>query len=130
MKAVVSYLLTTLAAVGLIKVLKTYQRDLALFSTLTTVVLLSGIVLSIVLPIVDYINYLAKQYSIDYLSVLWKAVGISFICATAADLCRSAEEEAIASKVELIGKCELLVLALPLFQELTDLILQVLSQTV
>lgn len=118
---------TTLMIVLLLRVIRSFRPDFGVESTLATVVFLSGIALSISIPIIDYINNLAEQYSVGYLSVLWKAVGISFVTATTSDLCRSSNEEAIAAKIELIGKIELLLLSLPLIQELALLMLNVLE---
>ena len=125
MKAFSLYLVFTLMTVMLLRLIKSYYHDMALVSSLATVVFLTGIALSVLLPVVEYINYIATQYSIGYLSILWKALAISILTATSADLCRSAEEEAIAGKVELLGKCELLIVALPLFRDLSELILEI-----
>lgn len=125
MRQFLIYLSITLMSVMILRLIKSYYHDLALVSSLLTVVFISGVSLSILIPIVEYINYLATQYSIGYLSLLWKALAISILTATSADLCRSAEEEAIAAKVELLGKCELLVIALPLFRDLADLVMRI-----
>ena len=56
-----------------------------------------------------------------YLSTLVKALGITLAVQFSAELCRDAGESAIASKLELIGKVEMIVLALPLIRELIGL---------
>ena len=58
----------------------------------------------------------------EYLQVVFKAVGICLITQLAADTCRDAGEQALAAKAELAGKCFLLLLALPLFRQLLELI--------
>lgn len=90
-------------------------------------VTLAGVALAIVSPVLEYINSIAQPYTGGYLSILLKAVGISLLSSTSADICRDAGEGAIASKVELLGKCEILALSLPLLADLVELIGEVLA---
>ena len=53
-----------------------------------------------------------------YINVLIRALGICIVAQIAADTCRDAAEHALAAKVELAGKVAVLLVALPLFQEL------------
>lgn len=64
----------------------------------------------------DMIN-LTPELSI-YLNVLIRALGICIVAQIAADTCRDAGENALASKVELAGKIAVLLIALPLFGEI------------
>ena len=129
MKDFLLYVLMTLVSVCVLRMIRSYYHDIVVPSTLAIVVFLSGLALSILLPVVEYVSELAKTYQIEYLSVLWKALAVSIVTTTSADLCRSSEEEAIASKIELIGKCELLLLALPLLQSLTGLMLNIIEES-
>lgn len=130
MRAFLSYLFLTLVAVLLLQFLKRYQSDVSFTSSVGITVFLLGVSLSIIVPFVDYINSIAEQYTYSYLSVLIKASGIALLTGTASDLCRSSGEEAIASKVELLGKCELLFLSLPLLQELFQLVHTIIEEAV
>ncbi len=56
-----------------------------------------------------------------YLSVLLKAVGISYIAGITADICRDAGENTLAGNVELLGRAEIVLLSLPLVEELLSL---------
>jgi stage III sporulation protein AD len=57
-----------------------------------------------------------------YLQVLFKGVGLCLLTQLTADTCRDAGEHALAVKTEFAGKCFLLLLALPLFEQLLALI--------
>ena len=57
----------------------------------------------------------------DYFAVMVKALGISVICTVGADICRDCNEHTLADRVELAGKVELLIIALPLLQNLIEL---------
>ena len=56
-----------------------------------------------------------------YTATLLKALGITLAAQFGAELCRDAGEGALASKLELAGRAELMLLALPLIRELTAL---------
>ena len=51
---------------------------------------------------------------------LLKSVGIGYICQFTSDICSDAGESAIASKIELAGRVELLLIALPLATEVVE----------
>lgn len=120
MKEVIQYLLFSVAVTAFLSLLRLYYPSIGITSVMATVVAMIGAALSISIPIIDFVNYLAKQYSIEYISVLWKGLAISLVSVTASDLCRNAGENAIADKVELLGKCEILVLSLPLLKKLIE----------
>ncbi len=52
----------------------------------------------------------------EYGTVLLKTLGIGMAVQTTADICRDSGEGALAGKVELIGKIEILLLTLPLVE--------------
>lgn len=56
----------------------------------------------------------------EYLGVMLRALGVSVLTQTCADLCRDAGESALGSKLELLGKAEILVLSLPLLRTLLE----------
>lgn len=74
-------------------------------------------------PVVAQLQNLLKaaQMNGQEGEILLKALGISFLTQLAADACRDAKEEAIATKVELCGRISIVVLSLPLFTRLISL---------
>lgn len=78
-------------------------------------------------PIVSFFRELTEQSNFSpYASVLLKACGLGMIARFAAEFCRDAGEESLASKAELAGKCAVLVCSLPilslLLQQIKDLL--------
>jgi stage III sporulation protein AD len=57
----------------------------------------------------------------NYSVILFKSLGICFITQFASDTCKDAGESGIASKVELAGKFAVVLGALPLFEQVADL---------
>lgn len=90
-------------------------------------VLLVGFSLSVLQPLIESINNVVPQGTSDiqeYLGLLLKALGVSLTTSLASDLCRDAGETAIANGVELLGKCEILALSIPLIKKMSVMVLQ------
>ena len=54
----------------------------------------------------------------EYVQILFKALGICLITQIACDACRDLGETAVASKVEAAGKISVLLISLPLFEQI------------
>lgn len=60
--------------------------------------------------------------SADIFSPLWKTVGIALISRAGTELCKDAGENAMASMVEMTGAFGAILVALPLFQAVWDML--------
>ncbi len=86
---------------------------LTLFVTLAAV--------GVLVPLMNYLKEMELDAFGEYLPYLFKSMGISFLCSTTADLCKDCGENAVAAKLELLGKCEIAILSLPLLKQLLAL---------
>ena len=92
-----------------------------LVSLAASVILLSAAVITF-LPVIEFVLGAVEGTGFGkYLSTLTKALGITLSVQLCADVCRDAGETSLASKLELVGKAEILVLCLPLIRELISL---------
>ena len=120
-----------LAIIGTIlcKLLDKYNKIYSLMITLavTTIVLL--LVFTYIVPIMDTVTGLFTRSGLnyEYAEILFKALGICYVTQFAYDVCKDSNENAIASQVELAGKVSLLILALPLFQSLVEIVTKLIS---
>lgn len=60
--------------------------------------------------------------STDIFSPLWKTVGIALISRAGTELCKDAGENAMASMVEMTGAFGAILVAMPLFQAVWDML--------
>lgn len=60
--------------------------------------------------------------SADLFSPLWKTVGIALIARTGTELCKDAGENAMASLIEITGAFGAILVAIPLFQAVWDML--------
>ena len=102
------------------------------FGVIVTVLAGAGVLIMVVsalLPALGLMRDLGEEAKIDpgYIAVLLKALGICYITQLACDACRDAEETALASKVELAGKAAIVILALPLFTQVLEIVRTLIS---
>ncbi|MBQ8509298.1 MAG: stage III sporulation protein AD [Clostridia bacterium] len=111
-----------LCALAAVLVLKGMKSELAGLASLAAAVILLGGALAEFLPVLRQLTDSVAGTSFSgYMETLLKALGITLAVQFSAELCRDAGESAIASKLELAGKAEILLLTLPLLRELMQL---------
>jgi len=118
-----------LAAAALCALLRRYHGEYALLISVGAGILIVIQMFSSLIPIVHEIETLSQQAGIasEYGEVLFKAVGICFLAQFAGDACRDAGETALASRVETAARLAMTAAALPLFRQLAEMALMLIS---
>lgn len=106
------------------KLFESEGREYALYIKLTAAAAVMSAVIIFVSPIVETIRNIYDRAGADeeYLTILFKALGICYVTQFACDICRDSGENALAAQAELAGKISLLIIALPLFNSLADIV--------
>ena len=101
-------------------ILKPKNPEYALALSLVSGVLILGMILAAAQPLFDRMRSLldASGTKAAYVQILFKSLGLCFITQIACDACRDLGETAIATKVETAGKIAVLIISLPLFEEI------------
>ena len=81
-----------------------------------------GNVLDSIDRITGYINI-----NMEYISILLKMLGISYICEFATDICKDAGYGAIASHIELAGRVTMVVMSLPILFHVIDMVVRLMG---
>ena len=103
-------------------VFKNIKSEFSLFIRLAITISITLISLAIFYPIMSYIDTISKDTAIyKYLPILIKALGIALCVQITSEICSDAGENAIAERVNLFGKAQILILSLPLIKNLLDL---------
>ena len=110
-----------LAVVLFLLLIRQFRPELAPPISLCMTIFLTLSSMAVMIPLLSYLKELKLDKFEQYLPFLFKSMGISLLSATAADLCRDVGEGAMASKLELLGRCEIAALSLPLLKELLTL---------
>lgn len=101
-------------------VLKQYKPEYALAAAICTGIMILIFTVPELSEIFDLLKDMSKLGEIDmqYSEVVVKALGICIITQLASDTCKDCGQNAIASKVELVGKISVLVISVPVFAAL------------
>jgi hypothetical protein len=111
-----------LLSVALILCLKELRASLALPARLAAALLLFGAAFALYVPVLDRIRALfSLSGAADFATPLLRAVGIAIICELAVSFCRDLGENTVANGVLLFGKLEILVLCLPLVDDVLEI---------
>ena len=81
-------------------------------------------IIGFITDISDEVKDLFIQADIDqqYLKILFKGLGICYVTQLACDFCKDCGENSLAGQAELAGKISLLIISLPLFNALIEII--------
>ncbi len=124
----IKYCGVALCALAAILILKGQKSDFAGLVSVAAGVILLGAAVVTFLPVFELIGDTMSETSFsEHMTVLGKALGITLAVQLSAEICRDAGESALASKLELIGKAEILLLALPLVSELIGLAAEIMQ---
>lgn len=118
-----------LVAAAAAVLLKQYKPEYAMLVSLAAVAFLFFWILGEFLPALNTLRGMMERtaFSSDALKILMKCLGVCYLCEIAGQVCREAGQTAIASKVELAGKVAVLLLCLPMFEELLQIALTLIN---
>lgn len=119
----------SIVAVLLITILKSVKKDdFALIVTIIAAVILFTLVLVKLESITILLESLVQKSGInkEYLTLLLKVTGISYVIELATNICKDAGNSAIASKVEMLGKISIVVLTIPIITSVISTVLNIL----
>lgn len=123
--ALTGWLAAAVIAAFLAVVLRRQVPEQGLALSVAAGLLIVIAVVSEALPLFRELRSLLSRSGLDgeYVTVLFKALGVCLLTQLASDACRDAGEQGLAAKAELAGKLTLLSVGLPLFRKLGDIAL-------
>ena len=111
--------LLAVAGVTVVTIIRKWNADFIPLVRLCIAILLAAIIFAMATPLVSYLQSLTALSGVSgYAGVLIKALGIAVLTQCCAELCRESGESGAAGGVELAGKVEILLLCLPLINEI------------
>lgn len=101
-----------------------FGKEYSIYIKLAAGAAVLSIIILYISPVTETIYMLYEKAGADdeYLTILFKALGICYITQFAGDICRDCGENTLAVQAELSGKIALMILALPLFSSLAEII--------
>lgn len=113
-----------LIATIIVLVLKEEKSELALLCSIAASIIILLYVFSRLTSIVELINNLIENTGInkEYLKIILKIVGISYLVEFGKNVCKDAGESAISNKIEIAGKVVIVSLSIPVISSLIEVV--------
>lgn len=111
----------------IIILLKQYKPEFAIYISLITGVLILVLVMDKLTGVINLLQSISNKTSINnnFLNLLIKITGVSFLSEFAVSVCKDSGESAIASKIELGTKIIIISMSIPIISSLLELILKI-----
>ncbi len=111
-------------AISLIIILKQEKPEIALICLVASSVLMLIFIFDDLKNVINLIDKLITTSNIDsdFLKIILKVIGISYLVEFGKDICKDAGESAIANKMELAGKVIIISLSIPVITSLLDIV--------
>ena len=126
--------LIAVAGIGLIAsaaavLLRQYKPEYAMVVSLAAAGLIFGLLVADLIPAFSMMRGLMDRVGLsgEYVRILIKCLGICFLCDLAGQICREAGQGAISAKIDLAGKTAVLLLTLPMFEQLLEIALSLIE---
>lgn len=122
---VCAFSLVSLCVVVLVRQLR---QELVPLTVAAIGVIMLGYLLLSLKPVLSFVSDTAERSGLGgYFTVLVKALAIALSCQICAEICRDCGENSLASKVELAGKIGIIILSLPILQQLLTMAKEMLA---
>ena len=110
-------------------IVRQYKPEMALGVSIACGILIMCSVISMLAPAAELISQLTASAGLDggYTRTLFKALAVCYITQLGSDCCKDAGASAIAGKVELAGKAAVVVISLPVFSSLAEVVMKLIG---
>ena len=126
--SIIKLLMFVICFVFLIEVIKNFKSEFVIPISVCAGVLLFSAILTQTESLFEKIRDLSERLGVDilYIEILFKIIGISYLCEFVSSLCKDVGQTAFSVKVDLAGKLMILSSSLPIFGELIEIIFKIL----
>ena len=124
--AVIKIMLLIICSLMLVTILKSVKSGMSVFLLIFVTAAVFIFVCTQLGGVIDFINTLASKAGIDeqYIGIILKCIDICFLGDFAAGICRDCGENTLANNSEIVCKCSIIVIALPMYIDIFNLILK------
>ena len=121
---IVGFVGIALIAAILSIVLKKYNPEYSIVLSIITGIFLFAKISTYLISIISSVKGLLNFSNVpaDFILIMFKSLGICFLTQFSSDSCIDAGEAALASKIEFIGKIAVVLVAMPLIEEIIKVV--------
>lgn len=119
-----------ICVVTLNKLLENHSKEYSILISIGASILILVYLSSYITSAIEFLNQLLSVLgnSNDIYTLLLKSLGICIVTNLAIDICKDANQNALSSVVLIAGKVSILLLSIPLLQELFNVITQLINR--
>ena len=109
-------------------IVKHFRAEFLIPTKISATIIIFGIILVLIDPIIQYLHKLmGLTLPLEYIQIAIKALAISFTVQLTSEICRDCGENNIATGIETVGKIELIIISLPLIDNIISMSEEILS---
>lgn len=125
---IIKVLAIAIIALFLMMVFKRRRDDLVIQISLMAGIIIFMMMTPKLTAIISALQNLALKANIDYyyITIVLKILGVAYLTSFCSEICRDAESNNLAMKIEFAGKIIILALAIPIIMGVLDSILRIL----
>ena len=102
--------------------IKNYRGEFLIPTRLASIIIIFGAVTLLVSPVIKFINSIMGQtISLEYMEIILKTLAIAYMTQISAEICRECGENSIAFGIETVGKIEIVILSIPLINNIISI---------
>ncbi len=122
--SVFKIVLMGLVAVLLAMQVKQTKPEYGIYISIAVGVFVMAYAASQLTVITEGLQKIVAFISVDmqYLTILFKVIGIAYLCEFASNICKDSGYQSVAGHVELAGKLTILVMSMPIIMSLLDIV--------
>lgn len=100
-------------------VIREWKSDFLSLIRIGAILMFGGLLIASVQPLLSLITNLGTNAdNLQYIETILKGLGIVILTQISSDICRDSGESTLAGYIETVGKLELLLLCIPLIEEI------------
>ena len=114
----------SMITVSICLILKKTNPEFSLMVSIIASIVIFMVIATNFLPFFNQINHYATKFNLNniYIHTMLKALGICYLTQIASQTCSDSGYSSMASKIEIAGKLTIVLLALPMFTNLLEII--------
>ena len=102
--------------------IKNYRGEFLIPVRLASIILIFGALVVLISPIIKFLNNIMGQtMPLEYMEIVLKTLAIAYMTQISSELCRECGENSIAFGIETVGKIEIVILSLPLINNIISM---------
>lgn len=111
----------------IIVILKQYKPDFVIYVSIISGAIIILLIMDKLNGIINLLTSIQNKANMNnqFLVILLKITGITFLVEYASSICKDAGESAIATKIDLGGKVLIIAISIPIIQALLELIIKI-----